>query len=112
MEIISEPFRILDHEKDCFRIRISGQLTGAETTQLRSEVAQSLRSDFDIIYIDAKELNEIDLSGINEVIHSHYTAEKAAKKIVFLYKKDSPVDTWVQTTALDKFVATAVVPAN
>ncbi|WP_019986821.1 hypothetical protein [Rudanella lutea] len=112
MSIVSGPFTIMDYEKDCFRIKVSGQLTGAEAALLRMEVAESACNGYDVIYLDAKEVTEMDLSGINEVINSHYTLDKASKKLIFLYKKDSPVESWVATTALDKFVATAIVPAS
>lgn len=112
MSIASGPFRILDHEKDCFRIEVTGKLTGEEAAVLRTEVAQSARNGFDVIYIDVRAVTEADLSGINEVINSHYTLDKAAKKLIFLYRKNSPMETWVDTTGLDKFVATAIVPAT
>ncbi len=111
MSIVGGPFKIMDHEKDCFRIKVSAKLTGEEAALLRDEVAHSARNGFDVIYIDAKEVTEADLAGINEIINSHYTLDKAAKKLIFLYQKDSLVETWVETTGLDKFVATAIVPA-
>lgn len=112
MSIVSGPFTIMDHEKDCFRISITGPLTGAEAALLRDEVARCASNNYDIIYIDGREVTETDLSGINEVINSHYVMAKAAKKIILLYRKASPLETWVKTTSLDKFVATAIVPAS
>lgn len=112
MSIESGPFQIMDHEKESFRIKVTGKLTGEESALLRNEVTQAAQNGFDLIYIDAKEVTEADLSGINEVINSHYTLSKASKKLIFLYQTGSPVEIWVNTTSLDKFVATAIVPAT
>lgn len=111
MSLTSGSFQILDYKTDCFRISLSGALTGADVQQLRQEVAQSIENGYGVVYVDAKGVSETDLSGINEVINAHYTLDKAGKKLVFLYQKGSPVETWVETTGLDKFVATARVPA-
>ncbi len=110
--ITSNTFKILDKEKECFRIILSGLFTGAEAGLLREEVEKSIASEFDTVYIDAKDVIETDLSAINEIIHSHYTLTKAFKKLIFLYKKKSVVEKWVETSGLDLFVATAIVPAE
>lgn len=112
MSINTEVFKIIDQAKDSLRINITGSLTGTETALLRIEVEKALKSDFDTIYVDVKEVKEADLSGINEVIHSHYTLEKAAKKLVFVYAKASVIEKWVETTGLEKFISTAILPAN
>lgn len=112
MSITSSTFKITDHKKDSFRIDINGSLTGTEALLLRDKVNQCINSDYDNIYIDTKNVTEIDLSGINEVINAHYTLEKVTKKLIFVYKKNSAVETWVETTGLDKFVDTAIVPAS
>jgi anti-anti-sigma factor len=112
MSITTGPFKIIDHKKDCFRIKIDGNLTGVEAASLREEVTKCINSDYDLIYIDTKDVNETDLSGINEVIHSHYTLEKESKKLILVYKKNSAVEKWVETTGLDKFVETAILPAT
>ena len=112
MNITSGPFKIIDQQKECFRIKIQDLLTSAEAAALREEVSGCIDSAYDIIYIDAKDVNEADLSGINEVINSHYILEKASKKLIFVYKKESVVEKWVETSGLDKFVATAIIPAD
>ena len=112
MSITCTSFRIVDHEKDAFRIKITGQFTGAESSALREEVNKCETNKYELIYIDATDTTDIDLSGINEIIHSHYTLDKVAKEVVFLYQKSSPIETWVENTGLDKFMATAIVPAD
>lgn len=111
MVIQSGPFKIRDHKKDCFRISITGSLTGIAVENLREEISKCVKNDFDIIYLDVKEVTEADLSGINEVIHSHYTLDKVSKKLILLYKKGSPIEKWVETTGFDKFVSTAIIPS-
>ncbi len=110
MSITSGAFKIIDQNKDCFRIDISNNLLADIAVQLRKELSKAIESEFDIVYIDAKNVIVADLSGINEIIHSHYTLEQAGKKLVFIYKKNSSVDTWVTNTGLGKFIATAIVP--
>jgi hypothetical protein len=36
-----------------------------------------MKSDLDTIYIDAKNLADADLSGVNNIINSHYTLKNA-----------------------------------
>jgi anti-anti-sigma regulatory factor len=111
MTITKETFKILDQPKECLRINISDVLDGTTSLDLRKEVEEALKSEFETIYIDAKAVNDADLSGVNEVIHSHYTLEKAGKKLVFVYLKNSIVENWVETSGLDKFVTTAIIIA-
>lgn len=112
MSINTEVFKIIDQAKECLRINITDSLTSSAAGELRAKVEEALRSEFDTIYIDVKEVKDADLSGINEVIHSHYTLEKGSKKAVLVYCKGSVIEKWVETTGLDKFVSTAILPAN
>ncbi len=111
MSIITSSIRIAGQQNDCVVISISDTLTGNDTNSLREEVTNSINSDYDVIYIDAKAVTETDLSGINEVIHSFYTLQNASKKLIFAYKRGSEIEKWVNTTGLDKFVETAISPA-
>ena len=112
MSISTEVFKIIDQAKECLRINITDSLTGAEAATLRASVEGALKSEFDTIYIDVNEVKNADLSGINEVIHSHYTLEKSSKKAVLVYVKGSVMEKWIESTGLDKFVQTAILPAN
>ena len=111
MSISSGPLKIIDQINECLIIRITDSLTGNDTDSLRAEVNLSLNSKYDIVYIDANEVTVTDLSGINEVIHSYYTLQKASKKLIFAYKRGSEIEKWVGTTGMDKFVETAIMPA-
>jgi anti-anti-sigma regulatory factor len=112
MSINTEVFKIIDQTKECLRINITDSLTGVEAAALRVKVEEALKNEFDTIYIDVKEVKNADLSGINEVIHSHYTLEKSSKKVVLVYIRGSVIEKWVETTGLDKFVSTAIIPAT
>lgn len=112
MSITTSTFKIIDQQNECFKIEINNTLSNAEALLLRNEVTNCLNTHYDNIYIDVKNVTEIDLSGINEVINAHYILEKVSKKLIFVYKKNSPVETWVETTGLDKFVSTAILPAT
>ncbi len=110
MSINSEIFKIRGHKKDCLKIKISNRLTATETDDLRKEITKYLKSKYDIIYLDTKDVVETDLSGINEIINSFYTLEKSSQKLILIYKKNSVVEKWVATTGLDKFIETAIIP--
>lgn len=107
--ISTSVFRTSDMEEDGFLIKMEGVLDAAGAEALRASVEQCLHGICFTIYVDAAAVTEAGLSGINEIIHSHYTLDKAGRKLIFVYRKDSEVEKWVETTGLDKFVATAVV---
>ncbi len=111
MNISGEPFKIRDHQKDCYKISLSGELQGNDSVVLRQEIERYVTSDYDVIYLDTRGITGLDLSLVNEVIHSNATLNKADKSLVFLYRQGSAVEKWIETTGLDKFVTTAMVPA-
>ncbi len=111
MKITTSSIRIAGHHNDCLVISISDTLTGNDTNSLREEVSNSIKTDYEVIYLDAKGVTETDLSGINEVIHSFYTLQNASKKLIFAFKRGSEIEKWVNTTGLHKFIETAISPA-
>ncbi len=111
MSFTTESFKIPDAATPCFRIRINGKLTMDDSIELRELIASALKTDYNNIYIDGADVIESDLSGVNEVINSHYLLEKASKKLTFVYRRNSSLEKWVLSTGLDKFIDTAIVPA-
>lgn len=99
-----------NHKASC-RITCTGNLTSSEVTDIREEISNCINKGYQTIYLDTKEVNNADLSGINEVIHSAYTLGNASNQFVLIYKAGSVIEKWVLTTGLDKFVQTAIVPA-
>jgi anti-anti-sigma regulatory factor len=112
MSIITGPFKIADQPKECYLIKVSDTLKGPDANDLREKVADCVALGFETIYVDVKDVTDADLSGINEIINSHYTLHNEGKKLILLYKKNSVIEKWVETTGLDKFVVTAIVPAS
>ncbi|GHB79651.1 hypothetical protein [Persicitalea jodogahamensis] len=112
MTISGEPFKLRDHQKDCFKISLSGELQGNDSVTLRQEVERYSISDYDVIYLDTREVTGLDLSFVNEIIHSDATLKNTGKSLVFLYRQGSTIEKWIETTGLDKFVTTAMVPAE
>jgi anti-anti-sigma regulatory factor len=110
MNIVTDTFRPPDSDYDLFRIRISGSLIGSDSGRLRDILAETAAADFPVIYIDAAGVQEADLSGVNEIINAHYLLAKASKKLIFIYRKNTAVESWVATTGLDKFIETAIIP--
>ncbi len=109
MNVIGYPFTLLDYQQDCFLIKSKADLTSTVTDQIREAIKSCSQNDYSIIYLNAKDAVDVDLSGINEVINSHYTLQQHSKKLVFVYKRNSEVEKWVETTGLNKFIETAIV---
>ncbi len=93
------------------RITCSSNLTGTEAIEIRNEISNCMANGYPTIYLDTKTVNNADLSGINEVIHSAYTLANTSSRFVLIYKAGSVIEKWVHTTGLDKFVQTAIIPA-
>ncbi len=96
---------------DNFKIHNFEKLTKEEAKQIRDIVNGCLQSNYQTIFLDTKNVTQVDLSGINEVIHSFYTLNGSSKNLVLAYRKNSIVEKWVQTTGLDNFIETALLPA-
>lgn len=110
MSIQSAPFTLAGEHNPCLSISVTGYLKAEEAADLRKEVDLAGSSDFETIYIDIREVAELDLAGVNELIHSSYTLKNASKDLVLLYKQTEHIEKWIQTSGLDKFVKTAIVP--
>ncbi|MBS4064238.1 MAG: hypothetical protein KGZ74_06735 [Chitinophagaceae bacterium] len=102
--------KTLDNKQGCFKIGNLCQLTGKEAISIREEIKELLHTDCEKIFLDTKDVKEAELSGINEIIHSHYTLQQTGKQLVLIYRTGSSVEKWVQTTGLDRFVQTAILP--
>lgn len=109
MSISSHSFININDQQNCYFIDSNQRLDASISEAIRAEIKNCLNQDFPVIYLNATDVEEIDLSGINEIIHSHYTLQKAFKKLIFVYTKNSKVEKWVETVGLDKFIETAIV---
>lgn len=110
MNITNTQFTLVGEPLDCIRLVCENELNGATAADIRTELNRCMKFDFPVFYIDAKDVKQADLSGINEIIHSHYTLAAANRNMVFVYRQNSVVEKWVNTTGLDKFVTIAVIP--
>jgi len=95
-------------------VQIDGlrKLTGAEAATIREMMEEFMCSWHEKVYINTKDVTDADLSGINEIIHLNYRLQQHAKKLVLVYRKDSVIAKWVETTSLDQFTETAILPAE
>ncbi len=105
-------FNIQDIDKKTIQIRITEQFTGTETDEVRDLINEAIQNENDLVYLDLRTINEIDLSGINEIIHAHHTLRRADKSLVLIYTKDGVLEKWLANTKLDFFVSTAMVPPS
>ncbi len=98
-----------EHSSAC----ISGftKLEGAEIVALRKDVKHCMTLDCTRVYLDARNVNHTDLSGINEVIHAHYCLSQINKELVLVYRRKSIIERWVEITQLNSFVKIAILPA-
>jgi len=111
MNFINTSVRKMNNNAESFRISCKDNLTGNEATAIRKEISDCITKGYQTIYLDTKEVNNADLSGINEVIHSAYTLSNTISQFIVIYKSGSVVEKWVNSTGLDKFVQTAIIQA-
>ena len=109
MSITTQTFNILDQKTTCLQIRHRRILNSDNAMDLRETLNSYLNSPYPAIYLDVKDVFEMDLAGVNEIINAHYSLQQASKKLVLVYRKNSVVEGWVKTTALDRFIETAFV---
>jgi anti-anti-sigma regulatory factor len=110
MNVTNTQITLAGEPMDCIRLVCENELNGATAAELRIELSRFMKFGFHVFYIDAKDVKQADLSGINEIIHSHYVLQAANRNMVFVYRQNSIVEKWVNTTGLGKFVTTAVIP--
>lgn len=112
MAIQIKDFDIQDIHKDTIQVLITEKFTNEETEAFRDLMEEQLKEKSDIIYLDLRELTEIDLSGVNEIIHTHEKMKLLNKELVVIYTKGGFFEEWLSNTKLDFFVSTAMVPAS
>ncbi len=105
-------FKTSNNKQGNLRISNLNKLTGKEAVIIREEVKEFAKTGFRKLYLDALHVQEVDLSGINEIIYAHSLLDAVGKKIVLAYRENSIVQRWVQTTGLDRFVEVAIIPAS
>ena len=112
MSITVRDFEIQDIHKDTIQVLITEKFTNEETETFRTLMEEQLKEKSDIIYLDLRELSDIDLSGVNEIIHTHEKMKLLKKELVVIYTQGGFFEEWLSNTKLDFFVSTAMVPAS
>jgi anti-anti-sigma factor len=105
-------FKTYNSKHGNIRIGNLNRLTGKEAAAIREEIQEFAKTKFKKIYVDTKDVQEVDLSGINEIIYAHSLLDAVGKKIVLAYCENSLVQRWVKTTGLDRFVEVAIIPTS
>lgn len=101
----------LIEDSKILNIKLNRNLLNEEANSIRRLINLSIKFDFDQVFIDSKNVENINLSGINEIIHSHYQLQKKQQKLVLVYKDNSEMNKWVSNTGLENFVETAIIPS-
>lgn len=112
MAITIKDFDIQDINKNTIQILITEKFTNEETESFRTIIEEQLKEEATLIYLDLREISEIDLSGVNEIIHTHEKMKLQDKELVVIYTKGGFFEEWLSNTKLDFFVSTAMVPAS
>lgn len=112
MNLICTLFFMADQPAGCLRIHCNNILNGVTAAEIRKVITENLQYNYPVVFIDAKDVQKADLSAINEIIHSHYTLANSNSKLVFIYRRSTAVEKWVETTGLDSFMQTAILPFN
>lgn len=86
------------------------KLTNAEAIELREKITSLLNAKAENIYLNASEVTEVSIAGINEIINCHYMLTNANKKFVLVYRTDSVMQTWLAATGIQKYMQTAQLP--
>lgn len=94
-----------------FKVELEENLLNEEAQSIRHLIGLCVEHKINKVFIDTKKVENVNLGGINEIIHSHYTLAKHNQNLVLVYKSDSEMNKWVNTTGLNRFVETAIVPA-
>lgn len=111
MIISTDTFKKAGNKKESLLISNFNKLTATEAIMLRDKIAACINNDYDEVYVNTKDVEETDLSGINEIIHSHFKLQQAARQLVLVYRKNSVVEKWVKVTGLHRFISTAIIPS-
>lgn len=93
-----------------YKLNCKNSLTSADVNNIRQEIEANMHKDWNTIYIDTKDVVEVDLSGINEIIHTAYYLSSTSKELIVIYRKNSNMAKWIETTSLNRFVNTALLP--
>jgi len=109
MDLTTNTFKLADEDETYLLIKSGDNLNSNTSERLRNTVSSSIAKEITSIYLDVKDVTEVDLSGINEVINTHYTLKRFSKKLVLVYRRNSCVEKWISTTGLNKFINTAIV---
>lgn len=110
MNIQISIIRVLDRNSNCVRVKCSGIFDDKMAASIRTTITGYLQTSYPVIYLDTKDTTQVDLSAINEIIHTHYLLSYTQKDLVLVYKRNSEIANWVNTTSLHTFVKTAVIP--
>lgn len=95
-----------------YKLLCKNRLTSAEATVIRCEIESIIKKEWQTIYIDTREVVDIDLSGINEIIHTSYYLARSSKELILVYRKKSPIAKWIEITSLHRFIKTAQLPES
>ncbi len=109
---IIKDFDIQGIHKDTIQVLITERFTNDDTDTFRMLIEEQLKKKSDLIYLDLRAVSEIDLSGVNEIIHTHEKMKLLNKELVVVYTKGGFFEEWLLNTKLDFFVSTAMVPAS
>jgi hypothetical protein len=106
MVISSGTFHLPNQAAALFNISISGAFVDPDSGLLRTAVEKHLENAYTEIYLNTLEISDIDLSGINEIIHCHHMLKAVSKKLIVLFRKGSETEKWLDTTGTGAFIAT------
>ncbi len=105
--------REIQGNKDDFniiQIEILDEFSPSVSEELRKIVEEQLSLGKQRIYLDIQNMEEIDLSVINEIMFLYRNSKNEDQELVLVYKEGGPLEEWLSKTQLDSFVSTARIP--
>lgn len=111
MKTYMDNFATADHKPQRMLVQSEAVLTGAEAAIIRNAVNNCMQETDACLHIDTKNVLHADLGGINEIIHAAYMMQQTGGRLLLIYRSESVIAKWVETTGMDKFITTAILPA-
>ena len=110
MEPLINSFQIIDRSKKQFLVSVQKDFTGRGTETIRKMINSLDFNHHDSLYFDTTAVEKIDLAGVNQIIQINEMMRSRKINFILAYKRNSEMEQWVNTTGMDLYLDTAILP--
>ncbi len=93
----------IDSQEDRLTVILSGDLTGKGALELKRDLFHLLEECPLECYIDIRDLNRIDITGVNTLTMAHRKANAIGERLVLLSKPNHPAHEFMHLTKLHDY---------